>query len=86
VQKKILKAADDQIKKTLTTSPAPIQSKVDFFQQVQELKGQHHQHQKEVINHHQNEIKQVEKTIQKKILKAADDSIKKTLTTAPPPI
>ena len=31
VQKKILKAADEQIKKTLTTSPPPIEAKVDFF-------------------------------------------------------
>jgi hypothetical protein len=45
VQKKIEKAADKQILKTLTTSPPPIKAKVDFFKEVQELKDQHEKHQ-----------------------------------------
>ena len=39
------------IKKTLTTAPPPIQAKVDFFSQVQDLKDQHEKHEekKEII-------------------------------------
>jgi hypothetical protein len=46
VQKKILKAADKEIKKTLVTPPPAIEAKVDFIKEIQELKGQHKQHKK----------------------------------------
>jgi hypothetical protein len=51
-QKKIEKAASMQIKKTLTTAPPPIEAKVDFFKQVQDLKDQHEKHEekKEIHN------------------------------------
>ena len=37
---------------TLTTSPPPIQAKVDFFKTVEDLKNQHEKHEekKEIIN------------------------------------
>jgi len=51
-QKKIEKAAGESIKKTLTTAPPPIEAKVDFFKQVQDLKDQHEKHEikKEIHN------------------------------------
>ena len=57
------------IKKTLTTSPAPIESKVEFFKEVEQLKGQHKQHEASV---QKNEIKEEQNQKNKRI----EDKIK----------
>jgi pyruvate/oxaloacetate carboxyltransferase len=38
------KGTTEKVKRVLTTAPPPISSKVDFYKEIEELKGQHEKH------------------------------------------